>query len=135
MNRQTDITITHEDRRRLGTMLQYAQARGTRRRSHLHALEAELERAHAADEANVPADVVTMNSTVQLRDLDTGEVETYTLVYPEFADVGQNRMSVLAPVGTAILGCRVGDVVHVTAPAGRRRLRLQEILFQPERGE
>ena len=74
-----------------------------------------------------------MNSTVVLRDLDTGEVETYTLVYPNHADIARNRLSVLAPVGTAILGYHVGDVVRWRVPAGVRRLRVEEVLFQPER--
>ncbi len=128
------ITITNEDRRRLGTMLRFAMALGSERREHMHALEAELERADAADSDNVPHDVVTMNSTFKVRDLDTGEVEVYTLVYPGRADVSLNRVSVFAPVGTAILGCRVGDVVRVPVPSGETQLLLEEILFQPERG-
>jgi regulator of nucleoside diphosphate kinase len=127
------ITITNEDRRRLGTMLQAAHSHGVERREYLHALETELERAHAADPAEVPDDVVTMNSTVELRDLDTGEVETCTIVYPERADDALDRISVLAPIGTAILGCRIGDVVRVRVPSGRRRIRIEEIHFQPER--
>jgi regulator of nucleoside diphosphate kinase len=78
-------------------------------------------------------DVVTMNTTVELRDLDTGELETYTVVYPERADIALNRISVLAPLGTALLGSRAGDVVEVRVPAGRLRIRVEEIHFQPER--
>lgn len=130
-----NITITHEDRRRLGTMLQSAQAHGLERREYLHALEAELERAQTADPDELPRDVVAMNSTVGLRDMDTGEVEVYTLVYPERTDVTRNRISVLSPVGTAILGCRVGDVVRVSAPSGQRRLRVEAIPFHSERGQ
>jgi regulator of nucleoside diphosphate kinase len=127
------ITITHEDRRRLGTMLLSAQTHRIERQEHLHALEAELERAHGMDSAEVPHDVVTMNSTVELRDLDTGEIETYTLVYPDRADMALDRISVLAPIGTAILGSRIGDIVEVNVLAGWRRIRVEEILYQPER--
>jgi regulator of nucleoside diphosphate kinase len=74
-----------------------------------------------------------MNSTVRLRDLDTGEEETYTLVYPAQANVEENRISVLAPVGTAIIGYRVGDAVTWRVPGGRVRLRVEEVLYQPER--
>lgn len=100
---------------------------------HLTELIAELERAEVVLSDEIPDDVVTMNSTVVLRDLDTNVTETYTLVYPNHANIARNRLSVLAPVGTAILGYHVGDVVRWRVPAGVRRLRIQEVVFQPER--
>lgn len=100
---------------------------------HLTELIAELERAEVVLSDEIPDDVVTMNSTVVLRDLDTNATETYTLVYPNHANIARNRLSVLAPVGTAILGYHVGDVVRWRVPAGVRRLRIQEVVFQPER--
>jgi len=81
----------------------------------------------------VPRNAVTMNSTVTLRDLDTGEKETYTLVYPDQADIANSRLSVLAPVGTAILGQRVGDEIKWKVPSGWRRLKVQRVISQPER--
>lgn len=126
------ITVTHEDRLRLDTMLQYAQANGVEQQEYLRALEVELERARETASADVPCDVVTMDSRVELSDLETGEIETYTIVYPERVNIAMNRISVLAPIGTAILGCRVGDVVKVRTPAGRRRIRVEKIHFQPE---
>ena len=73
-----------------------------------------------------------MNSRVRLRDLRTGEDETYTLVYPEEADIDEGRLSVLAPLGTALLGSRNGQTIVVNAPGGRRRLKVERILYQPE---
>ena len=128
-----DILITENDRRRLGTMLLDPRVSRTEHAERLHALEAELERAYGVDPAELPHDVVTMNSTVEIRDLKSGETETYTLVYPERADINADRISVLDPIGTAILGCRVGDVVRVKTPSGVRRIRVEEIHFQPER--
>ena len=61
------------------------------------------------------------------------ETEEYTLCYPDEADVSAGKLSVLAPLGTALLGAHVGAVVEFTAPAGSRRLRIEETLFQPER--
>lgn len=127
------IFITENDRRRLGTMLQDPRLSKTEHPQYLHALEAELERAYGVDPTELPHDVVTMNSTVEIRDLAFDETETYTLVYPEQANIHANRLSVLAPLGTAILGCRVGDVVRVKTPSGARRVRVEEISFQPER--
>lgn len=126
------ITITHEDRRRLGTMLQSAQTLGFERQEYLHALETDLERARGADSTEVPSDLVTMNSTVELRDMETGEIETCTIVYPERADVALERISVLAPIGRAVLGCRVGEIVEVKVPSGWRHIRVEAIRYQPE---
>jgi hypothetical protein len=72
-----------------------------------------------------------MNATVRLRDLKTGAEETYTLVYPDEADIEANRLSILAPIGTALLGYRAGDVVEWPVPAGITRFRIEEVLFQP----
>ena len=83
--------------------------------------------------AEIPPDVVTMGSTVRLTDLQTGEEETYTLVYPNDADIDENKLSVLAPIGTALLGYRAGDVVEWPVPAGVRRFRVEEVLSQPAR--
>jgi regulator of nucleoside diphosphate kinase len=124
--------ITDADRRRLGTLIDRATDSGLADRRYLHDLEHELERAKPVDPCECPADVVTMNSTVRLRDLDSGEVETYTLVYPEEAHADENRISVLAPIGTAIIGYRVGDVIKWPVPSGFVRLRVEEILYQPE---
>jgi regulator of nucleoside diphosphate kinase len=99
----------------------------------LNDLIVELERAEVVLSDEIPNDVVTMNSTVVLRDLDTNETETYTLVYPNHANIAHNRLSVLAPVGTAILGYCVGDVVQWCVASGLRRLRVEEVIFQPER--
>jgi regulator of nucleoside diphosphate kinase len=128
-----NITITNSDRRRLGYLLEseFAQAIGPK--TYLADLQAELQRARIVDSAKVRHDVITMDSTVRLRDLDTGEVETYTLVYPDQANIAENRLSILAPIGTAILGYRVGDVVRWRVPGGRRRLHVEEVLYQPER--
>jgi regulator of nucleoside diphosphate kinase len=127
-----NILITDVDRRRLGTLIERATNVGLTDRRYIEDLERELERATAVDPGDVPRDVITMNSTVRLRDLDTGDVETYTLVYPAQADVNENRISVLAPIGTAIIGYRVGDVITWPVPSGFVRLRVEEILYQPE---
>jgi len=76
--------------------------------------------------------VVTMNSKVILRDLDISEEMNYCLVFPKDADIASGAISVLAPVGTAILGYREGDIVEWPVPSGKRRIRIEKILYQPE---
>ena len=73
-----------------------------------------------------------MNSKVRVRDLATDKVETYTLVYPDDADINAKRLSIFAPLGAALLGSRTGEVVSFEVPAGTRRLRIERILYQPE---
>ena len=99
---------------------------------HLQGLQAELERATIVKAEVLPHDVVTMNSTVELADLDTGGTDLYTLVFPEEADIDQGKVSVLAPIGTAMLGHKTGDVFEWEVPAGRRQLRVNRLLYQPE---
>lgn len=126
------IQITELDRGRLLDLIQDAQAGEYRKSVYLEKLRGELERAQIVPSQEVPADVITMNSTVTLTDLDTHEDETYTLVYPEHANTSQGKVSILAPIGTAMLGYRVGDVFEWDVPAGTRRLKVTKILFQPE---
>ncbi len=98
----------------------------------LMTLKNELDRSKVVGPAEVPSKVVTMRSQVRFQDLKTRESETYTLVYPEEADIDDGKLSVLAPLGTALLGTRVGQIVEFGAPGGMRRLRIQKILYQPE---
>ena len=92
-----------------------------------------MDAAANVDSTIVPEDVVTMNSTVRLRDLNTGETETYTIVYPKYVDTARNRISILGPLATEILGRRVGDVLQWTAAGQTHRLLIEALLFQPER--
>lgn len=127
------IIITEFDYERLQDLLASEFATVIGPREYLDDLRAELDRAEIVRPEDVPENVVTMNSTVALRDLDTQEKEIYTLVFPDSADIANDRLSVLAPVGTAILGERVGDVVRWRVPQGIRRLKVECVLFQPER--
>ncbi len=128
---QKGIVITELDLKRLRVMIEDKKASGGKKQ-HLLALEGELERARLVDSHEVPADIVTMNSEVLLRDADTGEEITLRLVFPDDADASANRISVLAPVGTAIIGFRVGDTVEWEVPAGMRKLVIKKIFYQPE---
>ena len=103
-----------------------------RARAEISALKSELERAIVVAPDEVPADVITMNSRAELLDLDTNERMEFTLVFPAEADVEEGKISILAPLGTAMLGYRVGDEFEWAVPYGSRRLRVTRIAFQPE---
>ena len=76
-----------------------------------------------------------MDSQVCIKDLDTQEEIVYTIVFPAYSDIKQNRISVLSPVGTALLGYRVGDDIEWKVPGGIRKLKIKKILYQPEVAE
>lgn len=126
------IKITAYDLKRLKELLMDAGSTDYRGSQYLKRLRRELERAEIVKPEDIPADVITMNSTACLLDTETSEEETYTLVFPENADVQNGKISILAPIGTAMLGYRVGDIFEWDVPAGTRKLLVKSILFQPE---
>ncbi|GLI39935.1 nucleoside diphosphate kinase regulator [Geobacter hydrogenophilus] len=126
------IYITEFDQTRLDELLDQVNTEDSRDSKHLRELEDELLRAEVVEPRDIPADVITMNSRVCLKDLDSGEELHYTLVFPGDARLEDNRISILAPVGTALLGYRVGDTITWKVPGGTRRLKVKKILYQPE---
>lgn len=129
---QRQIYITEFDARRLQDFILEAKRMNRRGDQYLEGLEAELLRARRVTPEEVPPDVVTMNSRVRLTDVDTGEEMILTLVFPRDADIGESKISVLAPIGTAMLGYRAGDVFQWRVPDGARSFQIEEILYQPE---
>lgn len=119
------IVVTESDARKLHSLLGAQGDASLRDQEHLRELKSELERAVVVGAAEVPTDVVTMHSRVQVLDLASGERKEYVLVFPSDADVSANRISVLAPLGTALLGYREGDEVEWEMPGGLRRLRIE----------
>ncbi|MGD9874920.1 MAG: nucleoside diphosphate kinase regulator [Kiritimatiellia bacterium] len=125
------ISITKFDFARLKELLAVAND-FDRTRSDLKALAAELDSGHLVDSKDVAPTVITMNSRFKIRDLETKEDEEYTLVFPADADFEAGRISVLSPVGTALLGYSEGETVEWAVPAGKRRMKIEKILYQPE---
>jgi regulator of nucleoside diphosphate kinase len=98
---------------------------------HLEDLRVELERALVLDPSRLSPDVVTLYAAVRVRDLENGHRQELALVSPSEANVSAGRISVLAPLGTALLGYRQGDVVERVMPGGLRRLLIEKVLQQP----
>ena len=128
METKRTIFITQADMKRLQSLIESMKSS----REDLQALRGELDQAHVVRPADIPKDVVTMNSKAQVRDLETNEIMTYTLVFPGNANIDDGKISVLAPVGTAMLGHRAGEEFEWHVPAGPVRLRVEEVLYQPE---
>jgi regulator of nucleoside diphosphate kinase len=122
------IYITETDMERLDRLLSAAG-----HSPNIKNLRGELDRATVVRSEDIPPDVVTMNSRVSFRELDAGQESEITLVYPSDADVNRQRISILAPVGAALLGLSVGDEIKWPLPSGKTRTyKIISVLFQPE---
>ena len=132
MMRTRKIYITEFDKNRLEELINLAEEYGRKSRKDLESLIEELNRAEIVTSDKIPSDVVTMNSKIVIRDLDNSEVSTYILVFPSDADIDSKKISVLAPIGTAILGYAKGSVIEWPVPGGKRRIRIEKIVYQPE---
>jgi len=129
------VFITRFDADRLHELIAVARGfGGLEVAGHLQELDRELQRAQVVEPSAVPPDVVTMNSRLRLRRFDTGAEELRTLVFPADAGREPGTLSVLEPLGTAVLGCRAGaDVEVYDAAAGRRlKFRVEAVVYQPE---
>lgn len=127
------IVITSKDCDLLLKLISKEREFGTsRNQEFLKNLDLELNRAKIVPSKKIPPNSITMNSMVLLKDMDSGEETTYTLVYPEDADLAKNKISVFSPIGTAILGFQEGDIIEWKIPAGIIKLMVEKILYQPE---
>jgi regulator of nucleoside diphosphate kinase len=124
-------TITRPDRDRLVEITQ-AKANTLRWAMFIDELRREIDRARVVEPTRVSPNVVTMHSKVQFQDQARDSHEVYTIVYPDEADLRAGKLSVLSPMGTALLGAREGDVVRVLGSEGPRAIKVQSILYQPE---
>ena len=127
-----NIQVTTFDMNRLFAMIEQLRKSGFRETANLEKLEEELARSDEVAPGEVAADVVTMNSHVRLQDEASGQTLECNLVFPGEADASANRISIVAPLGTAILGYRVGDTVTWPMPGGERQYKIVEIVYQPE---
>jgi len=126
------IVITEFDLERLQGLIEEMQEQPSRDTRYLEELAEELLRAEVVAPEEIPPQVITMNSKVRLQDLDSKAELEYTLVFPPEANLDQGKISVLAPVGMAMIGYRVGDTISWKVPAGLKRLKVKKILYQPE---
>ena len=129
---QPKIFVTTRDAGKLRKLIREAYHSDYRGSDYLKRLAEEIEKASVVQPDQIPSDVITLNSTARLVDQETNEEMIYTLVFPEDAEVTQGKISILAPIGTAMLGYRVGDTFEWDTPGGIRSIRVKEILYQPE---
>ena len=124
------VIITEVDQTRLKKLIYDEAQQGTGTDQTVLDLEQEIGRAQVVDSHKVPREVITMNSKVLL-DLGEDELEV-SLVYPSEADLISNKLSVLSPIGTAILGYKEGDFIQWKIPSGVAEIHVKKIIYQPE---
>ncbi|MDX7990610.1 nucleoside diphosphate kinase regulator [Xenorhabdus littoralis] len=124
------IIISELDAERLDSLLEQPVFANT---SIADALNEELDRAEIVPPVDIPADVVTMNSEIRFIDLGSNEERIRTLVYPASLKDSTKQLSVMAPLGAALLGLRVKDEIIWELPNGEKtRIKVLEIIYQPE---
>lgn len=126
------IYITKANLKELKALIAGVQGSAFKTQSNLDKLEKELNRAKVVTPGRLSRDVVTMNSQVRVLDIASNSEAVYTIVFPAQARIEDGKISILAPLATALLGYRVGDVVEWEVPSGVKHFKIQEILYQPE---
>jgi len=126
------IYITDNDMKRLRELIKVAREFDNEDKKYLRELEDELNKGEVINSRDVSHDVITMNSKIRLRDINTQKDMVYWLVFPDDSNADQGKISILAPIGTALLGYKVGDIIEWKVPAGATKLKVEEILYQPE---
>lgn len=126
------ILATGDDLWRLAQLIDCALRFQPLGHPHLAELKEELNTARVVTPEDLPHDVITLNSEVTVKDLITGEEGVYKLVFPRDAHVAENRISVLAPIGTALLGRRVGETVELDTPVGKKLMKVLQVMFQSQ---
>jgi regulator of nucleoside diphosphate kinase len=126
-----NTTITLPDEHRLRRLL-FGAGAASADKEHLDDLEQQLDSARVVDSGSIPADVVTLDSRVRIRDLRTGEDSCIALVMPRDADITKGAIAITAPLGRAMFGRKAGDVLRFITPGGVRSVKIVRILYQPE---
>ena len=130
---QQQIRVTDFDSRRLQSLIEGSKLMDRRDAGSVDRLERHLDEAEVTPAGHIGPDVVTMSSQVLVADIDNGETFDFQIVFPRAADAASGKISVLAPLGMAVLGRSVGEEITWKVPGGLRRLRVDRVLYQPER--
>jgi regulator of nucleoside diphosphate kinase len=128
-----NISLTAHDLQRLRRLVAELAQRSHSMQESADALEETLDTGRIVAPQDIPGDVVTMNSQVQFEDLESGELREAAVVYPEDSNPATGNISVLSPVGIALLGLAAGDEAVLPLPHGRTAcIRIRKVLWQPE---
>jgi regulator of nucleoside diphosphate kinase len=129
---KNDIVVTRVDYSRLNSLILNMLDDRSSDLFELNFLNIEIKRATKIDSRKISPEYVTMNSLIEVTFLDVGKSMVIRLVYPQDANYKKGQVSVLSPLGCALLGYRAGDSVSFKAPGGMQTVRIDKVLYQPE---
>lgn len=133
MEKNVVIWLTEQDLNRLRHLIAELERSARGMQAGVDALEEILDLGRVVPPHDIPRNVVTMNSTVVFEDMDTREQRSITIVYPDDADPLGGKISVLSPIGIALLGLTEGSETQLPLPHGRNaRICIREVAYQPE---
>ena len=134
-DRKRPIFITERNMERLQDLVDILGPASENDLENFERLEEELYRANIVEPENIPLEVVTINSKVQLREMDSDLEIIIILVFPSDANLSEHKISILAPIGSAVIGRQTGDIIEWKAPRGIKRAKIEKMLYQPEAAE
>ncbi len=126
------LIVTRLDYARIKKSVNDAKQLNTINKVEAEKLLNELSSAEIVEPEAIPADVVTMNSIVKLNFLNTNKVVQFQIVYPDKANIKENKISIFSPIATALIGYKVQDEIEWVVPAGLTKIKIEEIVYQPE---
>jgi len=126
------LIISRVDYARIKKCINNAQANRSVNKNEAETLLNELESAKIVEPEKMPSDVVTMNSIVKLVFLNTEKRVEFQIVYPDNANLKENKISIFSPIATALIGYKVSDEIEWIVPAGLTKIKIEEIIYQPE---
>jgi regulator of nucleoside diphosphate kinase len=127
-----EIIMNSLDTTRIREKIRLVKAGNTYSPTEIEKLIAELNRAKIMEPKQIPGDVITMHSVVKVKYINNHKEFTLQLVYPEEANIKENKISIFAPIGIALLGYRKGDIIDWRTPGGNFKIKIEDIIYQPE---
>ena len=128
----SNIIISRIDHSRIKHRIDDAKQTRSINHSEAETLLKELESAKIVEPEEIPSDVVTMNSIIKLSFLNNNKQVQFQIVYPDKANVKENKISIFSPVAAALIGYKVNDEIDWVVPGGPTKIRIDEIIYQPE---
>ena len=126
------VTLTKNDYTRIYKAITDAKNSKTINSNEAEKLLSELSKAEIVSSEKIDKDVVTMNSEVKLFFENTQKEQSFKIVYPQDANLKENKISIFSPIATALIGYRIGDEIEWIVPSGMTKIKIVELLYQPE---